>query len=96
LIDRLVIFGGTGDLTGRFLIPALAAMRKQGRLSERFELVAASQSDWDDERFRSWAADWLEREAPDADAADTTALLRSSRYQRLDLGEDASVGICRR
>jgi glucose-6-phosphate 1-dehydrogenase len=91
VIDRLVIFGGTGDLTGRFLIPALAALREHGRLSERFELVAASPSDWDDERFRGWAADWLEREAPDTDAAHTAALLRSSRYQQLDLGDDASV-----
>ena len=94
MIDRLAIFGGTGDLTGRFLIPALAALQMQGRLSERFELVAASTADWDDEQFRNWAADWLQREAPDAGAAETAALLRASRYRRLDLDDTASVTAC--
>ena len=94
MINRLVIFGGTGDLTGRFLIPALAALRKRGRLPERFDLVAASPADWDDEQFRSWAADWLRREAPDADAAENAALLQSSRYQRIDFDDDASVAAC--
>jgi glucose-6-phosphate 1-dehydrogenase len=34
VIDRLVIFGGTGDLTGRYLFPALAALMTRGHLSE--------------------------------------------------------------
>jgi glucose-6-phosphate 1-dehydrogenase len=46
MIDRLVIFGGTGDLTGRYLLPGLAALRAGGHLSERFEVVAASREDW--------------------------------------------------
>lgn len=92
MIDRLVIFGGTGDLAGRYLMPGLAALRAGGHLPDSFELVAASREDWDDERFRSWAADWLGREAIDADA--TTMLLRSARYRQLDLGDPASVAAC--
>jgi glucose-6-phosphate 1-dehydrogenase len=53
LIDRLVIFGGTGDLTGRYLLPGLAALRAGGHLSDGFELVGASREDWDDEQFRN-------------------------------------------
>ncbi len=94
MIDRLVIFGGTGDLTGRYLLPALAALRARGHLSEGFELVGASREDWDDEQFRSWAAGWLQREATSVDAGATTALVRSSRYQRLDLVGSASVTAC--
>ena len=94
MIDRLVIFGGTGDLTGRYLFPALAALRTRGHLSERFELVGASREDWEDEQFRSWAADWLEREAPDVDAEVTATLLGSSRYRRIDLADPASVKAC--
>jgi glucose-6-phosphate 1-dehydrogenase len=94
VIDRLVIFGGTGDLTGRYLLPALAALWARGHLSERFELVCASREDWDDERFRSWGAGWLERAgagvAPDA----AQAVLRSSRYRRIDLGDPANVAAC--
>ena len=94
MIDRLVIFGGTGDLTGRYLFPALAALRTRGHLSERFELVGASREDWEDEQFRSWAAGWLEREAPDVDAEVTATLLGSSRYRRIDLADPASVKAC--
>ena len=88
MIDRLVIFGGTGDLAGRFLFPALAALLARGDLSDRFELVGASRQDWDDEQYRSWAADWLER------AGASTALLGSSRYRQLDLADPVSVEAC--
>jgi glucose-6-phosphate 1-dehydrogenase len=94
VIDRLVIFGGTGDLTGRYLLPGLAALLAGGHLSERFELVGASREDWDDEQFRSWAAGWLEREAGDADEGATTTLLGSLRYRRIDLADPASVAAC--
>jgi glucose-6-phosphate 1-dehydrogenase len=90
VIDRLVIFGATGDLTGRFLLPGLAALRASGHLPERFELVGASREDWDDERFRGWAAGWLERRGAGVDAG----LLRASRYERLDLADPATVAAC--
>jgi len=94
VIDRLVIFGGTGDLTGRYLLPALAALATRGHLSERFELVCASREDWNDEQLRSWAAGWLEREAARVDAGARTTLVNRSRYQRLDLADSAGVTAC--
>jgi glucose-6-phosphate 1-dehydrogenase len=94
VIDRLVVFGATGDLTGRYLLPGLAALLARGHLSERFELVGASREDWDDERYRDWAAGWLEHPAPGVDPDAATTLVRSSRYQRLDLADPASVAAC--
>jgi glucose-6-phosphate 1-dehydrogenase len=94
VIDRLVIFGGTGDLTGRYLLPGLAALLARGYLSEGFELVAASRQDWDDEQFRNWAADWLRRDATSVDDDAITTLVRSSRYQRVDLADPVSVAAC--
>jgi glucose-6-phosphate 1-dehydrogenase len=94
VIQRLVIFGGTGDLTGRYLLPALAALRSGGHLAEGFELVAASRDDWDDEHYRHWAADWLEREAPDADKETKATLVRATRYRPIDLGDPGSVASC--
>jgi glucose-6-phosphate 1-dehydrogenase len=52
--------------------------------------VGASREDSDDDRFRRWAADWLERRGAGADAA----LLEASRYRRLDLGDPESVRAC--
>jgi glucose-6-phosphate 1-dehydrogenase len=94
VIDRLVVFGGTGDLAGRYLLPGLAALHARGYLSDAFELVGASREDWDDERFRTWATDWLQREANSIDVGATTTLLRSVHYRRLDLADPASVRAC--
>jgi glucose-6-phosphate 1-dehydrogenase len=94
VIDTLVVFGGTGDLSGRFLLPGLAALLAGGHLSEGFELVGAGRADWDDGRYRTWAGDGLRREAGSVDAGVTTRLLNASRYERLDLADPASVTAC--
>ena len=88
MIDRLVVFGGTGDLTGRYLLPGLAALQARGHVPERFEFVGAAREDWDEERFRDWAAGWLERQGA------TTTLAGSLRYQRIDLADPATVAAC--
>jgi len=94
VIDRLVVFGGTGDLMGRYLLPSLAALQTRGDLPAGFELVCAGRDDWDDDQLRRWAAGWLEREAAGVDPAATAALLRASRYRRIDLGDPAGVTWC--
>jgi glucose-6-phosphate 1-dehydrogenase len=53
--------------------------------------VGAAREDWDDEHFRNWAADWLQREAGGVDAR---ALREGLRYRRLDLADPASVTAC--
>jgi glucose-6-phosphate 1-dehydrogenase len=32
VVERIVVFGATGDLAGRYLIPALAGLYEAGRL----------------------------------------------------------------
>jgi len=48
-----VIFGATGDLTKRKLVPALYALFVQDLLPEKFVLLGTSRSSWTDEEFRS-------------------------------------------
>ncbi len=91
MIDRLVVLGGTGDLTGRYLLPGLAALHADGHLGERFELVAAGHQDWDDDQFRSWAAGWLGRQAPEVAPDARNALVRSARYHRVDFADPAGA-----
>ena len=38
MIERLAIFGATGDLTGRYLLPGLAALRAGGYLGREIVL----------------------------------------------------------
>jgi glucose-6-phosphate 1-dehydrogenase len=94
VIRRLVVFGGTGDLMGRYLLPGLAALQARGHLPERFELVGAARDDWDDEHFRDWATGWLKRRTTGVDAAAAAALVSASRYHRLDLDDPANVTAC--
>ena len=48
----LVIFGASGDLTKRKLIPALYNLALENRLPERFAVVGYARSEMGDEVFR--------------------------------------------
>src|SRR3954452_11090202 len=51
----LAIFGATGDLANRKLLPALYNLAHDGALPERFNLVGISRSEMSDEEFREMA-----------------------------------------
>src|SRR5919206_5118237 len=48
----LVIFGASGDLTARKLVPGLANLARHKRLPEEFAVVGVGRSELDDEGFR--------------------------------------------
>jgi len=48
----LVIFGATGDLTRRLLVPALRNLRRDGLLADNFALVGIASRDIGDDGFR--------------------------------------------
>ena len=50
--QMLVIFGASGDLTARKLIPAILNLAKDGHLPKNFVVLGASRSEWTDEEFR--------------------------------------------
>jgi glucose-6-phosphate 1-dehydrogenase len=77
----LVIFGATGDLANRKLLPALYNLAHEGALPERFELIGIARSEYSDEEFRNRAAESIEqfsRRKPDPDVL--KALLCDLRY----------------
>lgn len=55
----LVIFGASGDLTKRKLIPALYNLFKQNLLPNNFAVLGASRSSLSDEEFRSKVEEFL-------------------------------------
>jgi glucose-6-phosphate 1-dehydrogenase len=91
VIRRLVLFGATGDLAARFLLPALAAMHAAGALPDRFMLVGAARSDLDDHAFRGQVRDALNAFADDVPHASREALERATRYRKVDLEDPDSV-----
>ncbi len=53
----LTIFGATGDLTHRKLMPALFAMFTEGLLPAEWAIVGYARRDYNDASFREWMAD---------------------------------------
>ena len=48
----LVMFGASGDLTARKLLPALASLAGNGSLADGFVLVGVARTKWTDDEFR--------------------------------------------
>jgi glucose-6-phosphate 1-dehydrogenase len=91
MITRLLLLGATGDLAGRFLLPALATLRATGALPAPVQVVGAGEQHWDDARFRAHVADRLREHAGDVPAADRAALLDAVRYRRVDLADPSGI-----
>lgn len=52
MADTLVIFGASGDLTRRKLIPAMFQLYRKGRLKEKLRIVGFSRSEFSHEEWR--------------------------------------------
>ena len=77
----LVIFGATGDLARRKLLPALYNLAHDGALPERFFLTGVSRAELGDDEFRALAAEAVRRfsrRVPDEWVL--AALLQDARY----------------
>ncbi|MBL8951811.1 MAG: glucose-6-phosphate dehydrogenase, partial [Myxococcaceae bacterium] len=53
MISKLLLFGATGDLAGRYLLPGLAGLHAAGKLPAGFELIGAAREEHGDEAFRA-------------------------------------------
>ncbi|MEU0558162.1 glucose-6-phosphate dehydrogenase [Dactylosporangium sp. NPDC006015] len=85
MLGELVILGATGDLTARFLLPALGALRSGGHLGDGFRVTGVGREDWTDDAFHAWAAQQLDRHAPDIPPARRREVVAASRYHRADV-----------
>ena len=92
MISRLLLLGATGDLAGRFLLPALAWLAATGGLPGDLELVGGGAEDWDDETFRQHVAARWDAHAGDLPPEVRPALLARLRYRRFDPEDPPTVG----
>jgi glucose-6-phosphate 1-dehydrogenase len=91
MIGRLLIFGATGDLSGRYLLSGIAALMSAGSLPPGFELAAAGREEWTDADFRRWAAGQLSRDGGGISADAAEAVLAAARYHEADATDPAAV-----
>jgi len=59
------VLGASGDLTGRYLLPAIARLLAAGALPDGLEVIGVDHANWDDQTFRRHADARLERHARD-------------------------------
>jgi glucose-6-phosphate 1-dehydrogenase len=91
MIECLVLLGATGDLTARYLLPGLAALRSGGHIGDRFRLIGVGREEWRDDEFRSWARAQLDQHAPQLPAAARQAVVSASEYHRADVTDPAAL-----
>ncbi|MFD9420132.1 hypothetical protein ACFWC9_36355 [Streptomyces goshikiensis] len=91
MIKTLVLLGATGDLGGRFLFPALAALRAAERLPDDFRVIAGARDDLDDPAFQCFVAERLEWHAPHLSAVARADLIQALRYRPTDVTDPTSV-----
>ncbi|WP_251941595.1 glucose-6-phosphate dehydrogenase [Salinibacter ruber] len=77
-----VIFGATGDLTKRKLIPALYHLMQDEDVARRCVVLGAARSDWTDERFREAARTALREQGYAEETVDAWCT-RNLHYQCL-------------
>ncbi|NRA98753.1 MAG: glucose-6-phosphate dehydrogenase [Rhodobacteraceae bacterium] len=82
----LVIFGGTGDLARRKILPGLFARFSSGQMPEEARIIGAARSDLDDAGYRKMIGGALKEFTPEAckDAELVTAFLNRLHYVKVD------------
>lgn len=86
-----VILGAAGDLTSRYLMPALLRLIEAGKLPDEVSIIGASQDDWDTDTFRRHIAERLEEHASGADADAVSDLINRLDYRQTDVTDQSSL-----
>ena len=64
-VGKLLLFGATGDLSQRMLLPSLFNLHSDGLLPEELTITGTARSDHDDASFREFAAHALDTFLPE-------------------------------
>lgn len=86
----MIIFGASGDLTKRKLMPALYSLYKANRLKGDFSVLGVSRTDYNDETYRSYISEELHRfvKAEEQDEALMQSFVSHVFYLAMDPAEE--------
>ncbi len=82
--DRLLLFGATGDLSQRMLLPSLCALDADGLLGKDVRIIGTARSEMTDSEFRNFAREALEKFLPADRRGSMASFLNRLSYQTLD------------
>src|SRR5690625_2722753 len=88
----LVIFGGSGDLTNRKLIPALYNLFLENQLPEKFTIIGLGRTEYSDEEFRKHLSKGMDEFSRSGASKDEEwdSFKERIQYQSADLFDDQS------
>src|SRR3954470_17210853 len=91
-ILTLVMFGATGDLARRMLLPSLYGLDSDGLLPEGLRIIGTARTELDDAAFRERAAAALKEHLPSGFYSSGIAdrFLSRLHYVPIDIAEPAS------
>lgn len=91
-VAKLLLFGATGDLAQRMLLPSLYGLHADGLLPEELTITGAARHEHDDEDYRKFAKKALDEFLPEdrKDEAAIGTFLDRIFYQPTDLSDPAS------
>ncbi len=86
----LVIFGVTGDLTKRKLIPALYELKRANKLTAPLHIIGFARRDWSDDTLNELIHDFVNEfiESSDIDVEKISFLSKNSHYIRSQFTEE--------
>lgn len=82
--DRLLLFGATGDLAQRMLLPSLFALDADGLLADDLKIIGTARSELTSSEYRSFARAALEKHLPADRRGRMADFLNRLSYQTLD------------
>jgi len=85
MICAFIIFGASGDLTSRYLLPTLAQLHQAGKLPDDLSVLGIAQENWDTKTFQRHVRVRLERHASGIPAASREALIARLDYRKADV-----------
>src|ERR1700712_295781 len=84
IADRLLLFGATGDLSRRMLLPSLFALDADGLIDPKLKIIGTARSEMNDQSFRNFARAALEKFLPAERRGSFAQFLNRLSYQPLD------------
>ena len=82
--NRLLLFGATGDLAQRMLLPSLCALGADRLIAPDLKIIGTARQDLDDQGYRNFARAALEKYLPADRRGSMAEFLNRLHYQPLD------------
>ncbi len=90
--NRLLLFGATGDLAQRMLLPSLCALDADELVHPELRIICTARSEYDTHQYRNFAREALEKYLPAERRGSVAEFLNRLHYQPLDASDPSGFG----